>query len=219
MSEMKPLRFPQPVADEMVRAILDGRKTVTRRVVKPQPVNIMTAQERKYRALSGADPYGFCVGTLDTELLKQAPYRPDDILYVKETWDFDPDNGPGYIYRADYNGQYEIKWKQSIHMPRDAARIFLRVTYIGVERLQEIYEDQIKKEGIHKRTIPVLNAYNIVEYVIPGTKLVCPSAHGAFKYLWDSTIKPKDRAIYGWEANPWCWVIEFERMSRKEVNQ
>ena len=185
---------------DMTRAILDGCKTVTRRVVKPQPPE--NAGDDYFNLIIG----GFARwGWNGSGVLcdRKSPYRPDDILYVRETWDFDPDNGPGYIYRADYNGRYEIKWKPSIHMPREAARIFLRVTYIGIERLQEIYEDQIKKEGICNRTIPVLNVYNIVEYVIPGTKLVCPSAHGAFKYLWDSTIKPKDRALYGWEANPW----------------
>lgn len=190
---------------EMTKAILEDRKTVTRRVIKQQPANIMTAEERTNRALSGADPYGFCVGVLDTELLKKAPYRPGSILYVRETWDFRPDNELGYIYRADYKGPYTIKWRPSIHMPRKAARIFLKVKDIRVERLQDITHGEIEKEGIVTVGTP------------GGPDRINPFF--AFKSLWDSTIKPKDRAIYGWDANPYVWCVSFERISKEEAER
>ena len=84
-----------------------------------------------------------------------------------------------------------LKWHPSIHMPREAARIFLRVTDVRVERVQDIDDDGVVAEGL-----------NIGD---------------PFDELWDSTIKPADRALYGWDANPWVWVIEFERITREEA--
>lgn len=99
-------------------------------------------------------------------------------------------------------------------MPREAARIFLRVTDVRVERLQEVTEEQAEAEGIERRGLIVVNANDVFEYRIPGTSSVCTSARGAFRYLWNSTIKPADRALYGWDANPWVWRIEFERCEK-----
>lgn len=221
---------PKPILfnTDMVRATLDNRKTVTRRAVKPQPVNVMTEEERRDRALSGADPYGFCVGTLDTELLKNAPYRTGDILYVRETWAqmrcFDCpsedceanidrsgltiscDNGV-YIYRATDLVNTPNKWRPSIHMPREAARIFLRVTDVRVERLNDITERGAQYEGVSL----LLAAQKDPEYAeyIGGY-------YNAFADLWDSIVKLADRALYGWDANPWVWVIEFERCEKPD---
>ncbi len=196
LSKAKPILFNT----EMVRAILDGRKTVTRRVVKPQPVNVMTEEERRCRALSGADPYGFCVGTMDTEILKKSSYHYGDILYVRETW---CGSACKYYYRTDgeeieiptldgntvtFGKADGLKWKPSIHMPKEAARIFLRVTDVRVERLQDCGNMQSKDEGCN-----------------------CCSQ---FARIWDSTIKKSDLAKYGWVANPWVWVIEFDVYKR-----
>ena len=125
------------------------------------------------------------------------PYSPGDILYVRET--FFRDVGR-YLYKANYSDtekfyrdgkEVAIKWRPSIHMPREAARIFLRVTDVRVERLQDIDDDGVAAEGF---------------------EIGAP-----FDELWDSTIKKADHALYGWEANPWVWVIEFERISREEA--
>lgn len=125
------------------------------------------------------------------------PYRPGDILYVRETWTQD---GDVYRYKAGFYDQNR-KWRPSIHMPREAARIFLRVTDVRVERLQEITDEQAILEGFE--------AYHSDSgYYEPATL--------GFVETWDSTIKLANRAIYGWEANPWVWVIEFERCEKSE---
>ncbi len=99
-----------------------------------------------------------------------------------------------------------MPWRPSIHMPREAARIFLRVTDVRVERLQRICERG--RRSAHNEGF--INDISLAE----GTG---KSATEHFSEFWDSTIKPKDRALYGWEANPWVWVIEFERISREEA--
>lgn len=192
---------------QMVRAILDGRKTCTRRIVKPQP----TAH------------YGMqCI---------KPPYQPGDILYVRETWSLRFD-GEKYFYRADKNTSREekrlldyndVKWRPSIHMPKEAARIWLKVTNVRVERLQEITEAQTEEEGF-LFTPPCLHRTGENYCDIDGScgskiKYCDMSAGELFgKVLWDSTIKKSDIDIYGWDANPWVWVIEFERCEKpKEV--
>jgi len=235
MSNMKSIYFPSPVADDMVRAILEGRKTVTRRVVKPQPVNVMTEEERRNRALSGADPYGFCVGTLDTELLKNSHYRPGDILYVRETWRVQSAHRFESYVRIEYKAggpmttiqfpgrksdshiRYEydnfvckwadnIKWHPFIHMPKKAARLFLRVTGVRVERLQEITGHDVLAEGVDNgRSNPAMG------------KRWENMQRMAFSDLWNSTVKKADLPRYSWAADPWVWVIAFERISREEA--
>ena len=201
---MKPILFNT----QMVKAILEGRKTVTRRVMKPQPDGPM------YRK-SPFDLPGFFVTKGGSVYI--APYQPGDILYVRESWQFFPcfdcvksmcDTTPltyedsdsvtegCWIYKADYieSDQKRVSWHPSIHMPKKAARIFLRVKDVRVERLQDITEAGKTAEGMHAGW----QHYNFYE-------------------LWESTIKPADRATYGWEANPWVWVVQFERISRKEA--
>ena len=179
---------------EMVRAILDGRKTVTRQVVKPQPKGQLVP------TLSGGCWPGY-FEEIGTSRVQRPPYRPGNILYVRETWQ--QGLGGTYLYKAsagldlfmnkEGNLVSNIPWCPSIHMPRKAARIFLRVTDVRVERLQGIDDDGVVAEGL---------------------EIGAP-----FDELWDSTIKPADRALYGWEANPWVWVIEFERISREEARR
>lgn len=201
---MKPILFNT----QMVKAILEGRKTVTRRVMKPQPYGPL------YRK-SLFDLPGFFVTHGGSVYIP--PYQPGDILYVRESWQFFPcfdclksmcDTTPltyedsdsvtegCWIYKADYiESDYKrVCWHPSIHMPKKAARIFLRVKDVRVERLQDITEAGKTAEGMHAGW----QHYNFYE-------------------LWESTIKPADRATYGWEANPWVWVIEFEQISRKEA--
>lgn len=149
-------------------------------------------------------------------------YQPGDILYVRETWQFFPcidcvksmcDTTPQtyedsdsvtegcWIYRADYteSDQKRVCWHPSIHMPKEAARIFLRVKDVRAEPLKNIRYFDCLAEGIPYRQME--------DDIIRD-----------FAELWDRTIKPADRASYGWEANPWIWVIEFEQISREEAN-
>lgn len=154
---------------------------------------------------------------IETITWKHTPYRPGDILYVRETFF---EHKSHFYYKAD--GKHELlamlgitfKWRPSIHMPREAARIFLRVTDVRVERLQEITEDQAIAEGFeaikcdHPFGWPCIDCMN-TGYYEPATL--------GFVETWDSTIKPKDHALYGWDANPWVWVIEFERITRDEA--
>lgn len=184
---IKPILFNT----EMVRAILDGRKSCTRRVVK-FPVNRYTnnvpladkvvLQELRCDKANFLEKPFFCFGM-------NLPYQPGDILYVRETWKKAPN---GYYYYEDWqkNDIADItKWKPSIHMPKEAARIWLKVTDVRVERLQDMTDDDAEAEGCFDYTSTVLG----------------------FPDVWDSTIKKSDLDRYGWAADPWVWVIEFER--------
>ena len=260
---------------DMVRALLANRKTVTRRVVKPQPIcyglNSTFEPHVKDFFLSADKNCLRCrVCGNDPEYSREGsnvvhhwipPYRPGDILYVRETWqevyetEFDA-NAPGscvdirslipnfdsipkvkagistncscsamaprmkyYVFKAsdiEYadptNG---LIWRPSIHMPREAARIFLRVTDVRAERLQDITElDILEKEGVTVDFPQPKPSYMSLAYTETRLK---PAVRKAFVDLWNSTIKPADRTLYGWDANPWAWVIEFERISREEA--
>ena len=178
---------------ENVRALLEGRKTVTRRVVK--------FKGGQNPAWSGYIPDGTVLYGSNNIPAAKASYHPGDILWVRETWAKDFDVlawAEVYLYRADYNSRSMRFWKPSIHMPREAARIFLRVTGVRVERLQEISGEDIRAEGVL------------------GTHFKAPT-RGAFVDVWDRTVKPTDLPAYGWEANPWVWVINFERISKEEA--
>ena len=215
---------------DMVRALLSGRKTVTRRVVKPQPRAIYhdgkLYKKRGKCFVVAEDNHG---GLVRIAL----PYQPGDILYVRETWTklfyVDEDgythyDQPMYFYAADGTpditlrdadgftlDDQRIRWRPSIHMPKEAARIFLRVTDVRVERLQEITEIGARAEG----TMPVMTSRVYDEPNEDKAWCAYYSALPAFPQLWDGTIKPTDIGIYGWTANPWVWVIEFERISRE----
>lgn len=221
---IKPILFNT----EMVRAILDGRKTCTRRVVKDGiPDDAMwgyTAFTPKgYISCRGvyADGYG--------EGFYKLPYQPGDILYVRETWGhpISLNSNKQYVFRADKIAESGFKndshiWHPSIHMPKEAARIWLKVTDVRVERLQEITETQTEEEGF-LFTPPCLHrtGENYCDIDGPcGNKIkYCDMSAGELfgKVLWDSTIKKSDIDIYGWDANPWVWVIEFERCEPQEI--
>lgn len=192
---------------EMVRAILDGRKTCTRRIVKDGiPDDAMwgyTAFTPKgYITCRGvyADGYG--------EGFYKLPYKPGDIMYVRETWGKGYEDGT-YIYRADdkladlptFKKSSRMIYNPPINMPKEAARIWLKVTDVRVERLQDITSEQICREGTEVEEPFVLNG---------------EEKRYAFSVLWNSTIKKSDIDSYGWAANPWVWVIEFERCEKPE---
>lgn len=209
---MKPILFNT----EMVRAILDGRKTVTRRAVKPhspKACGFYVTHRKSDSEFTGVYDFDDDERMFDNPQVQ--PAYVGDILYVRETWalhscnDRLPPSIPCektemgrdcYIYRADATdgktpcGVYPSPhlWRPSIHMPREAARLFLRVMGVRVERLHDMTANSAMDEGF--------------------------TDWNDFVRCWDSTIKPAYRDIYGWAANPWVWVIEFERSTKEEDN-
>ena len=217
---MKPILFNT----DMVRSILAGRKTVTRRVVKLQESDWEFCGMENDPYMTRIDRNGEEYPSNETGLwatfewgaefpLVKAPYQPGQILYVRETWaawSRTMGTPPSLYYKADGNAPDGIKWHPSIHMPREAARIFLRVTDVRVERLQDIGTYGVYQEGIPECGI---------DPCCVGTCDKClqdQSPIRKFVRLWDSTIKTKDRALYGWDANPLVWVIAFERCEKPE---
>ena len=192
---------PMLVNTKMVKAILAGCKTVTRRLIKPQPPfdndSIYLRYVKDGIARFGRGTPGNSCALCDRKM----PYQSGDVLYVRETWCKGSLNGGAeqYFYKADDN-DFHCKWRPSIHMPKEAARIFLRVTNVRVERLKYIEDGwRFDEEGI------ILYHGMISE------------AWRDFADLWNSTIKKSDLGKYGWDANPWVWVIEFERISKEEA--
>lgn len=205
MSVVKPILFNT----EMVLAILDGRKTCTRRICKD--ANECTVPDMEFY---NADKRTYAVHNFanreHTEQLSTAeracPICPGDILYVRETW-MDYAGLTMYkadcdIYRLDSLNFAGFGWKPSIHMPKEAARIWLKVTNMRVERLQEITPQGAWKEGARCSCL----------HPVPD----CAGNKTTFVNIWNSTIKKADLDCYGWDANPWVWVIEFERCDKPE---
>lgn len=211
---IKPILFNT----EMVRAILDGRKTCTRRICKDAneytvpDMDFYNADRRTYAV------YNF-VDKEHTEQLSTAertcPICTGDILYVRETWKEAP---KGYYYYEDWQKDDiadVTKWKPSIHMPREAARIWLRVTDVRVERLQDItYNGALREgsEGIRCDHV-ALGVHGCTDCMNTGW-IEPPQVE--FMQIWNSTIKKSDLDRYGWDANPYVWVISFERCEKPE---
>lgn len=224
---IKPILFNA----EMVRAILDGRKSCTRRLVKPQPdekhtypLGFVTDSTEKKEV----GCFGFGIGEYGGSIQYAKPqYHTDDVLYIRETW---TEECGKYYYRADYDSDYldpcetlsggypascrnhpgcdgcmatstRIHWHPSIHMPKEAARIWLRVTDVRVERLQEITAESALTEGADK-------------YIHANGTLNEDQTITSFIGIWNSTIKESDLDRYGWDANPYVWVISFERCEK-----
>lgn len=251
---IKPILFNKQISTEMVRAILDGRKTCTRRLVSSRQFLGMLPDKCKNAApdefLKGKrmmfKPY--CDMT-DAELIMtayKAPYQPGDTLYVRETfawcpcWDCGLDIEPGrcsnatakiykegeygcYMYRASCeDNEYPSAdtWHPSIHMPKEAARIWLKVKDVRVERLQEMKPVDVIKEGAYPDCWDCLNTYGESGLqCCYGTEEQCSQCDEVmmeWEKLWNSTIKKSDLDRYGWYANPWVCVIEFERCEKPE---
>lgn len=190
----KPIIFSAP----MVQAILEGRKSQTRRIVKPQPIidsdsgyvfcgkhksiykNDQHHRDWKIQFIKDHSPYG----------------KPGDNLWVRESYSPDYFREGEHGYKADWtelSKEYlpEPKWKPSIHMPRSAARIFLKVENVRVERLQELTGEDAVSEGI---LMP--------DFDYPHSECI-----NDFKTLWDKINGTRAP----WASNPWVWVIEFSR--------
>lgn len=197
---IKPILFNT----EMVRAILDGRKTCTRRLPRKQ----IEEKYLEYDEWVQAVAVPGCTYLSEKEFYTQyPPYQPGDILYVRETWCKGSwgNEKERYYYKADDNDFY-CTWHPSIHMPKEAARIWLKVTDVRVERLQDITDDGAKAEGANWK-----NGKNV-----GWEEKMKRTAVERFAEIWDSTIKKSDLDRYGWAANPWVWVIEYERCEKPE---
>lgn len=220
---MKPILFNT----EMVKAILEGRKTVTRRIADINTeitCNDGTANHNfVLDNFTGGTPTGFVCRKCGFGVapphsrvpcgnsLFRPPCWTGDILYVRETWAMTSDilgGGGGPVYKAEFTDleleeltSKHFRWRPSIHMPKEAARIFLRVKCVRVERLWDMTEKDALAEGVPTEW--------------PMDSVYCPHCEiNRFINLWNSTIKPADRDSYGWDANPWVWVIEFERCEK-----
>lgn len=213
MSRILPILFNT----DMVRAILDGRKTVTRRVIKPQPYGFFEAHENP-AYLYDFDPIRERI---------YPKYQEGDILYVRETFfreectpdcagRTDPDECPFnrvgnscYGYKTQYiDSTGIIKWTPSIHMPKEATRIWLKVTAVRAERLQDITEEQARAEGCIDYLDKIGNGKfdDVLEFDL--------TARDAYVELWNSTLKKDSECT--WAHNPWVWVYEFERCEKPE---
>ncbi len=206
---MNPIDRIRPIIfnSEMVKAILDGRKTQTRRVIKPQP-EIVDKEPRyeKYTWAFWSDE----IRKYRNGLIVESKYgKPGDRLWVRETWagikggaaciageiqEFEP----SIVYKVDgFNYNKELKWKSSIFMPRWASRITLEITDVRVERLQKISEGDIKKEGFTLKGFEVQSLSHQRRYRMEW-----------FMTLWNSLAKKG----FKWNDDPWVWVISFRRI-------
>ena len=201
----RPILFSGP----MVRAIMDGRKTQTRRIVKPQPpcacVYEINGNQNKAICLAGpgadvpARPWFVPPYVNKAQYWVCCPYGTvGDRLWIRETWRpiVSGTREGGFDYRANdpsASGVGFTKWTPSIHMPRLASRITLEITSVRVERLNDISAEDAKAEGIMFGTGK------------PGQCRTC--AKGAFMDLWNSI-----NGVDSWLQNPWVWVVEFKRV-------
>lgn len=204
----------------MVRAILDGRKTQTRRAVKPQPTGEPRPLDEWSRGLASAChdhnpdegkvashvaklrgrvfPFTTEHGTLMSPV---CPYGvPGDRLWVRETTAIWP--GQGLVYTADDDAaHYELKKRPAIFMSRVACRLVLEVTAVRVERLQEISAEDVLAEGINDRWSCGNEAWTADQ---------CDEARLEYRALWDSLNAKRG---FWWDVNPWCWAITFRRVT------
>lgn len=225
---------------EMVKAILDGRKTQTRRIIKPQPSN---PRWNNIGWIGWDDGHGYRM---------KSPCEVGDVLWVRETWAEMPH---GFVYRADgekHEGwDREDRWRPSLYMPKEAARIFLKVRNVRVERLQSISHFDAINEGIGHIFDNLTDAdykswaarsgyagkeksdWPYTNYLWHGNFGTCGTGNKisdawpyqyrgyenprySFSSLWNSTVPMKNWDQYGWEANPWVFVIAFERCEMPE---
>ena len=209
----RPIIFSAP----MVRAILAGNKTQTRRIVRPVGNDEgFVIQEQKdgaiwpYRSDDGESSF-YTERRGGREYLCEAPHaclygQPSDRLWVRETWQPQPGSGRP-IYRADdIAGHIEGPWRSPIHMPRSLSRITLEVTAVRVERLQDISEEDALAEGVFRKvgTTPI---GDVVDTVNDGQLIYAVPTQARFEYsiLWAS-LHGRD----SWASNPWVWVLTFK---------
>lgn len=206
MTKLKPILFSTP----MISAILEGRKTQTRRVIKynkkitdPKVGTSIFCDEGQFEVRGHHENGEYGASFFRVPIMK------GEILWVRETWNKDCDEeGDYYRYKADdYDVDY--KWKPSIHMPKEACRIFLKVAKVRIERLNEISGEDAVAEGVGG--VFRSGARNMtsaqIDYKSWENKQVA-----LFRSLWQSINGPGS-----WERNPFVWVYDFERVEKPEA--
>jgi len=211
--------YPLLLKSEMVRAILEGRKTQTRCPIMPQPILIdsrtwewpypSTFDEEKNKWILSKASWGKNIDPANC-MINFCPWQVGDRLWVRETWRVDRlnesiksnnlESGQWVQYKSDNDiwATYPGRWRPSIHMPRWASRITLEITNIRVERIQEISEEDAREEGLQQET----HTY--------WSETRTYWAQNSFKKFWDSIYAKKG---YGWATNCWVWVREFRRIN------
>jgi len=194
----RPILFSGP----MVRAIIEGWKTQTRRVIKSHPNLLNYSAEQVI--IDGVWHPTSPSGKIGLVSAIKCPYgKPGERLWVRETWQHFDVSGvyQGHVYRADDEGS-DIKWKSSIFMPRSASRLLLEITDVRVERLQDISDSDAIAEGVQGAP-----GGHWIDYRKGAVKYGCVSAHESFETLWQSINGTESLA-----ENPWVWVVEFKRV-------
>ena len=206
--------------DWEIREALDDNKTIFRVVIDPQPRAVY------HDGAIYEDGAQFILCQNQNGGLEQIalPYKPGDILFVKESWAESPNAAHSFIYKAStpHPDTMKGRWHPSSHMTSSAARLFLQVTDVKVERLQDITEDDCRSEGIRAWSKDGrLYKYYPADYEGDYPDCAwdeCPrTLEQAMKQLWNQRIKPAQRNQYGWYANPWVFVMKFVRLPKDEV--
>lgn len=213
-TQYKPILF----STEMVQAILEGRKTQTRRIIKPQPIFYGRNDERiavefrknifEFYDVMRNDPFSILFSL-------KLKFELGDILWVRESFEYSDELDEPFWYKQKYKEDYtqeafeRIKWKPSIHMPKEAARIFLEVTNVRVERLKDISEEDAIAEGIDKKGDLYFNYFEskLLGKVLQKEYFYKEIPKVSFMSLWS-----KINGIDSWKANPWVWVYEFKQV-------
>lgn len=213
----KPILFSSP----MVRAIIAGRKTQTRRIVNWATVT----SKYQSRGCFGVDGYD----TVNDRAIERkpwrdgahiaghlkAPYRAGDVLWVREKWCEHMDNGAVFYAADNWPAEAGMKWKPSIHMPYTACRLWLEVTGVKIERVQDISEADAQAEGVQTERdhyggdVPLKVHGSVAWHRYDSEACAAVSAQHSFQTLWESINGPDS-----WAANPWVWVYEFKRTER-----
>ena len=181
-----------------IKGIMEGRKSQTRRIVKPQPPERWTQHE-----FTAPDMvrWAYQLPSLDWHTVK-CPYgQPGDRLWVRETWCLGGEDGKKVLYRATEGSDADC-WRPSIHMPRWASRLTLEVANVRVERVQDISYSGITREGVIPELRPGLDVSIDGELSDMGLSAV----RDQFKRLWDDT-----NGKGAWDRNDWVWVVEFKK--------
>lgn len=199
MTREEVLKTAKPIILDSIaiNAIRNGRKTIMRQVIKP-PAEVHEQSDGIFVTRPRSFPDEYC------RFVPFSPFNVNDILYVRETWAHNniTPNDPELLYKADYDCTMQPycnwKWQPSARMAKNAARIFLKITDVWVERLKDIPLSDIQDEGTPQ---------------MPGNSNTDGAVgHDDFAYFWDNHIKWSDIAKFGWNANPWVWVLSFTQI-------
>ncbi len=237
---MKPRLRSIIFTSDMVRAILDSRKTVVRKVIKPQPkmklcytaMGSSNVGKWTYPSPTAHKYWGDewrladDITSEDRAKTWNPPCHTDDILYVREIWARHGNPKAGrpmhYDYKADrddprlWDNGFIAEWESPVRMPKEAARLFLKVTNVSVERLHDAPLESVLQEGIATQCASCAKRCQAPDLSVGKAKLDRLPCAVEFRNLWDSKVRKAVLKEYGWSADPYVWVIEFERCEKPE---